>query len=95
MGSATISFKPGRMLMSRGIAALISDHGSARIVRRCLDRHLSGDWGEMCEEDLRANEEALREGARLFSSYQTELGKIWVITEADRAATTILLPEEY
>ena len=61
-----------------------------------LERHLSGDWGDTCESDARANEEALRSGNRIISWYQVskEL-RIMIITEADRSATTILLPEEY
>jgi len=61
-----------------------------------LARHLRGDWGDLCPEDWDANERALQYGGRLFSAYQEEgLPKIWIITEADRSATTILFPEEY
>lgn len=61
-----------------------------------LKRHVSGDWGEVCDEDQGANEEALASGERLLSAYTSESGtKFWVITEADRSATTILLPQEY
>ena len=60
-----------------------------------LARHASGDWGELCEFDRRQNQIALREGLRVFSSYETTAGRCWVITEADRSVTTILLPEEY
>ncbi len=60
-----------------------------------LARHASGDWGELCAFDRRQNELALREGLRVFSSYETPAGRIWVISEADRSVTTILLPEDY
>jgi len=61
-----------------------------------LRRHMSGDWGELSDEDVRENEFSLNEGLRLLSAYQTGKGqKIWIITEADRSATTILLPSEY
>lgn len=61
-----------------------------------LRRHVSADWGELSEEDVQENELSLREGFRLLSAYRTAKGqKIWVITEADRSATTILLPSEY
>jgi hypothetical protein len=60
-----------------------------------LTRHASGDWGDLCAFDHRQNEVALRTGERIFSSYDTPAGKVWVITEADRSVTTILLPEEY
>ena len=58
-------------------------------------RHVSGDWGELCAFDRRQNELAMRTGERVFSSYDTAAGKVWIITEADRSVTTILLPEEY
>jgi hypothetical protein len=61
-----------------------------------LTRHQSGDWGDLCDEDVAENNYALDHGYRLFSSYQiTEATKIWVITEADRSVTTLLLPEDY
>lgn len=61
-----------------------------------LHRHSCGDWGEMDEHDRRENERAVVEGTRLLSAYTLEDGtRIWIITEADRSATTLLLPEEY
>lgn len=61
-----------------------------------LARHHSGDWGTLSEEDWQANEAALKDGARLLSAYHTTSGvKFWIITEADRSVTTILLPEDY
>jgi hypothetical protein len=61
-----------------------------------LQRHASGDWGDVCEEDRVANNDALQYGDRLLSSYAiSENIKIWVITEYDRSVTTILLPSEY
>jgi hypothetical protein len=60
-----------------------------------LARHATGDWGELCAFDRRQNEIALRESYRVLSSYETTAGRVWVITEADRSVTTILLPEEY
>jgi len=59
-----------------------------------LARHATGDWGDLCIFDRRQNEIALREGLRVFSSYETLAGKVWIITEADGSVTTILLPEE-
>ena len=60
-----------------------------------LARHATGDWGELCAFDRRQNERALRDGERVFSSYDVPAGRVWIITEADRSITTILLPEEY
>jgi len=61
-----------------------------------LRRHISNDWGELSDEDARENEFSLREGFRLLSAYRTAKGqRLWIITEADRSSTTILLPDEY
>ena len=61
-----------------------------------LDRHVQGDWGTVGTEDWQANEDALLHGDRLLSAYRTLKNvRIWVITEADRSSTCILLPEEY
>jgi hypothetical protein len=61
-----------------------------------LSRHLRGDWGDICQEDKTENELSLKYGFHLMSSYQvTDNGNIWIITEADRSVTTLLLPEEY
>lgn len=61
-----------------------------------FDRHEAGDWGEVGPEDWAENELSVREGFRLLSAYTLKSGvKIWIITEADRSVTTILLPEEY
>ena len=61
-----------------------------------LSRHVSGDWGDLCPEDIDENELSLKQGFRLFSAYILPTGvKIWIITEHDRSSTTVLLPEEY
>jgi len=60
-----------------------------------LARHAAGDWGDICGADRRENERSLRHGWRVLSSYPVGDAKVWVLTEADRSATTILLPEEY
>ena len=61
-----------------------------------LDRHVRGDWGEVPEADKHENDFSLQHGFRILSAYTTKAGeRIWVITEADRSATTILLPDEY
>ena len=64
-------------------------------IQRALRRHAGGDWGDLDPEDARANADALQHGARLLSAYKTESGvAFWIITEADRSATTVLLPSE-
>lgn len=60
-----------------------------------LDRHASGDWGEVPKADARENARALKTGLRLLSSYEHEGERLWVITEADRSSTCLLLPNEY
>ncbi len=61
-----------------------------------LSRHIHGDWGSLSVEDQTANELALLTGKRLLSSYDLPDGrKVWIITEADRSVTTILLPDDY
>jgi len=61
-----------------------------------LQKHQQGDWGEVCKDDAKENELSVREGFRILSAYRTAKGeKIWIITEADRSSTTILLPSEY
>ena len=61
-----------------------------------LSRHVSGDWGDLCREDRLENEHALKHGNRVLSSYTLTSGeKLWIITEADRSVTTLLLPNEY
>jgi hypothetical protein len=61
-----------------------------------IHRHAAGDWGEVCDHDRGANEWALANDGRLLSVYTTKQGeKLWIITEADRSVTTVLLPEDY
>ena len=64
--------------------------------QRGLQRHQAGDWGEMGEEDWEQNDTALRTGMRLLSVYRGTNGvTFWIITEADRSATTLLMPDDY
>ena len=59
-------------------------------------RHVTGDWGDLCEEDKQANAAALTYGSRLLSAYDIPPNhRLWIITEADRSSTTLLLPQEY
>ena len=65
-------------------------------VASSLGRHAGRDWGDLCPEDAEENELSLREGFRLLSAYCDRNGtKFWIITEADRSVTTVLLPEDY
>jgi hypothetical protein len=72
------------------------EHVSHREILCALGRHASGDWGEVCAEDKETNNLAVKAGIRILSAYMSQSGtKFWIITEADRSATTVLLPEDY
>lgn len=65
-------------------------------INMALQRHQNYDWGEVCAEDWRANNQAVLKGLRVLSAYRSGTGeKFWIITEADRSVTTVLLPEDY
>ena len=83
----------GKVVATPGAINLLSEAGEDAFCY--LARHATGDWGELCSFDRRQNEIALRTGERVLSSYPVGEGRVWVITEADRSITTILLPEEY
>ena len=83
----------GRVVATPGALQLLRDVGKDPL--RYLTRHSSGDWGELDAHDRRENELALKHGRRLLSSYPVGKKRVWVITEADRSVTTILLPSEY
>ena len=69
---------------------------AAAMLTSLLRRHVTGDWGDLDEEDRRDNDAAVRHGTRVFSAYRvTSADRVWIITEADRSVTTVLLPEEY
>jgi hypothetical protein len=87
-------FKLGRIMATpRAIEALAV---AGQIPDAFLLRHQTGDWGELSQDDKAANDLAVTAGARILSAYLTILGeRIWIITEADRSLTTILLPGEY
>ena len=85
----------GRVLATPGALRALSEAGEDPF--RLLARHASGDWGDLDTHDRRENQRSLKNGWRVLSSYPIgEDGqRVWVITEADRSSTTILLPEEY
>jgi hypothetical protein len=83
----------GKVVATPGALKLLSEIGEDPF--DYLARHAAGDWGNLCAFDRRQNEIALREGLRVLSSYEVPAGRVWIITEADRSITTILLPEEY
>lgn len=88
----TWKFNPGRIVIARQALAHLSDED----VLPALWRHVTGDWGDLDEQDWQENELSLKEGHRLLSRYHATDGTVfWIITEHDRSVTTILLPKEY
>jgi hypothetical protein len=100
---ARARFELGQLCYTPGAQALLQEYRTSPF--QLLARHVIGDWGDVCEEDAQSNEEALQMDARLMSVYGITVPtedngisasvKVWVITEAVRSVTTILLPEEY
>lgn len=87
-------FLLGQTYMTPGAEEALMIAGQTGI--EFLRRHTSGDWSELSEDDAQENELSLRKGFRVLSAYRTAKGqKLWIITEADRSSTTILLPDEY
>lgn len=92
-------FSHGQVVVTRAVHALIEENETfKKFVNDSLNRHISGDWGDLDDEDKASNEMAIKHGDRIFSTYKTVLcheKKIWIITEADRSATTVLFPSDY
>lgn len=90
----TALFALGQLVATPGALKLLEEQTITPL--QLVARHSTGDWGDLGPEDAKANVDALRFGARILSSYQLAEGvKIWVITEADRSATTLMLASEY
>lgn len=87
-------FNLGQIVATPGALEAMQEAGDNPAI--FLSRHVSGDWGEVPKEDAQENEFSLKHDLRILSAYRLSSGvKIWIITEADRSATTILLPSEY
>lgn len=87
-------FSFGQIVSTPGAIKALEEAGESAVPY--LVRHGTGDWGDLCAEDIVENELALREGFRILSAYRTGKGvRFWIITEADRSVTTLLLPSEY
>ena len=83
----------GRVVATPGALKLLSEAGEDSFCY--LDRHAWGDWGDLDGHDRRENELSLQHGWRIVSSYPVGEKTIWVISEADRTVTTVLLSEDY
>ena len=87
-------FPLGQIVATPGALEAIQEAGQSPDF--FLDKHVQGDWGEVCDEDKGLNDQALVDGERLLSAYRTlKNERIWVITEADRSSSCLLKPEEY
>ena len=87
-------FELGRIVITPGAASLLVACG----IDACniIERHQSGDWGELYPEDCSVNDDAMSYGGQILSAYKLgESQRLWIITEVDRSVTTLLLPEEY
>ena len=88
------AFELGQIVATPGALAALKKAGQQP--GEFLTRHVNRDWGDLDEEDRKENEYSLEHGFRLLSAYKTNAGdRLWIITEADRSVTTLLLPEEY
>jgi len=86
------SFPLGQTVMTANALEVLHPHD----VAAAIQRHARRDWGELCPDDVTENERSLKDGCRLLSAYRDQRGvKFWIITEADRSVTTVLLPEDY
>jgi len=95
-------FHTGQIVASRGVYDLACQNSDfARFIQKSLNRHVKGDWGNVDDEDKQTNDQSLKQDTRLVSAYNDDrfpkhgVATIWIITEADRSATTILFPDEY
>jgi hypothetical protein len=89
---STARFRLGNIVATPNALSQLSQDEMSRSIQR----HQAGDWGDLSPDDHAANESALTNGSRLLSAYHTAAGiKFWIITEADRSVTTILMPEDY
>jgi hypothetical protein len=94
MESRSTTFSLGRVVATPGALATLEEARESAL--GYLARHASRDWGEIPPEDWEENEFSLKQELRILSAYTLRNGaKIWIITEADRSITTILLPEDY
>ncbi|MEJ7863171.1 MAG: hypothetical protein WKF90_16200 [Pyrinomonadaceae bacterium] len=89
-----VLFPLGEIYLTIGVQEALEE--SNQMPNEFLAKHQSGNWGLVCEDDRQENELSVKEGFRILSAYKTDRDvKIWVITEACRSSSTILLPDDY
>ena len=86
-------FQLGAVVMTQGAKCLMKELGLDPA--HYLARHVTGDWGDLSEDDKKENDFSVTRNLRILSAFGTGESKLWIITEADRSATTILRPDEY
>ena len=86
-----IKFSLGNIVITSNAQSILSSDE----VMSALARHARGDWGDLTPEDAERNVEALHEGSRIFSAYGEGPRRFWIITDADQASTTVLMPSDY
>jgi hypothetical protein len=98
------NFRTGPTMLTQGVNSFISQIANFQLfINQCLTKHKSCDWGDCCENDWKNNDASIEIGERILSTYNlpsdfqklTNETKIWIITERDRSATTVLFPSEY
>jgi hypothetical protein len=94
LNESRVLFSLGKVYLTVGAREALEESSQTAI--EFLAKHQSGNYGDICEDDMKENELSVREGFRILSAYRTAQDvKLWVITEADRSSTTVLLPSEY
>ncbi|RMP46212.1 hypothetical protein ALQ26_04210, partial [Pseudomonas amygdali pv. lachrymans] len=94
--SQDASFEMGRVMVTHSVQSLLQN--SSLDVMQYLQRHATGDWGEISNDDWDSNQHALKADGRLFSGYDIDAEdetRLWIITESDRSVTTVMLPSDY
>ncbi len=96
MANGKLRFNLGKLVFTRGVNDLVADNTDyAKQVLDSIIKYQCGEWGDLCEEDKQTNEDALKYGERLLGRYDITPEPIYIITEWDRSATTVLFPREY
>ncbi|MCA1623549.1 MAG: hypothetical protein LC778_07035 [Acidobacteria bacterium] len=94
LNEKAILFSLGQVLLTLGAREALEE--SNQTANEFLAKHQKGDWGIVCQDDKKENDFSVKEGFRILSAYRTARDvRLWVITEADRSSTTVLLPSEY
>lgn len=92
----SVMFKLGTLSVTQGISAKAkANRKFLAEINEAFIKYVQYDWGDTHLEDAKSNDEAIKNGDRVLAAYKTSQGKIWIVTEADRSATTILFPDEY